>query len=183
MAVALSLCPRTVSARSKSPQKRKSAASLLVSYEVTNDADTVHEIWFVDGEGRAFSFKRVGGRDPMAEAQRAGGITSRDVAALKAASRPLPGTIAAAELDRVRALLPAAQHSMVWAHRRRDPCKFGVTITIEGYRFSQARAAEPIPLRETTCGWPVDENLSPEAQELIDWVYRISGIPRPRLRR
>ncbi len=150
---------------------------------MTNDADSVHDVWFVDGEGRAFSFRRTGGRDPLAEARRAGGITSRDVAALEAASRPLSGSIAAGEIDRARALLPAAQHSMVWAHRRRDPCKFGVTIAIQGYAFSSGRAAEVIPLRETTCNWSVDENLAPEAQVLIEWIYRVSGLPRPRLRR
>ena len=163
VAVMLSLCPRATSARGKSPPKRKSAASLLVSFEVTNDADTVHDVWFVDGEGRAYWFVRNGGRDPLAEAERAGGIMSRDVGALLAASRPLPNAIAAGELDRARALLLGAQHSMVWTHRRRDPCKGGVTVAIRGYLFPPGRPAEVVPLRETTCNWLVDENLSPEA--------------------
>jgi hypothetical protein len=161
----------------------KPAASLLVSFEVSNDADTVHEAWFVDGEGRAYWFVRNGGRDPLAEAERAGGLGARDVAALVAASRPLPSVIGASEVERARALLPGAQHSMVWTHRRRDPCRGGVTVAIRGYLFAAGRAAEVIPLRETTCNWLVDENLSPEAQELIEWVYRQSGQPRPRLRR
>jgi hypothetical protein len=161
----------------------KATASLLVSFEVSNDADTVHQAWFVDGEGRTYWFARAGGRDPLAEAERAGGLTARDVSALVAASRPMPNTVPAGELDRARALLPGAQHSMVWTHRRRDPCKGGVTVAIRAYLFAAGRPAEAIPLRETTCNWLVDENLSPEAQELIEWVYRQSGQPRPRLRR
>lgn len=184
-AVMLSLCPRVTSARGKSPRKSKGkpAAALLVSFEVSNDADTVHQAWFVDGEGRAYWFVRNGGRDPLAEAERAGGVTPRDVASLVAASRPAPAAIAAGEIEQVRALLPGAQHSMVWTHRRRDPCKGGVTVAIRGYLFAPGRPAEVIPLRETTCNWLVDENLSPEAQELIEWVYRQSGQSRPRLRR
>lgn len=160
----------------------KGLPTLLLTFEATNDANTLHQAWFVDGEGHAFAFVRSGG-DPLAEAERAGVFTSRDVAALIAASRALPVSIPPGELDRARALLPGAQHSMVWSHRRKDPCPAGVTIAIRGYLWPPGKPAEVVPLRETTCNWLVDENLSPEAQELIDWVYRQSGRPRPRLRR
>ncbi len=161
---------------------KKGAPTLLLSFEATNDANTMHQAWFVDGEGRPFAFVR-NGADPLAEAARAGVLTSRDVAALIVASRPLPATIAPGDIDRARALLPAAQHSIIWTHRRKDACPAGVTITIRGYLWPSGKPAEVVPLRETTCNYLVDENLSPEAQELIDWVYRQSGSPRPRLRR
>jgi hypothetical protein len=158
-------------------------ASLLLSYEVANDADTKHDVWFVDGEGRTFAFSRLGGADPLAQALRAESVGVRDAAALITASRPLPPALSADEVGRAEALIAAAEHSILWTHRRKDPCKFGVNVTIRGYRFVKNRPAILVPLRETSCGWLVDENSSPEAQELIEWVYRLSGIPRPRLRR
>ncbi|HVY39468.1 MAG TPA: hypothetical protein VHM31_16110 [Polyangia bacterium] len=157
-------------------------ASLLLSYEVANDADTKHDVWFVDGEGRTFAFSRTGGADPLAQALRVESIGARDVAVLIAASRPLPPVLTADELGRAQALIAAAEHSILWTHRRKDPCKFGVNVTIRGYRFVKNRPAILVPLRETSCGWLVDENRSPEAQELIEWVYRLSGLPRVRLR-
>ncbi|HVV17120.1 MAG TPA: hypothetical protein VHH90_07935 [Polyangia bacterium] len=159
-------------------------ASLLLSYEVTNDQDTMHEVWFVDGQGRTFAFSRTGGADPLAQALRTESVGGRDAAALITASRPLPAALSPAELQRAQALLAAAERSILWTHRRKDPCKLGVNVTVRGYLFSnQNRPATVVPLRETSCGWRVDENLSPEAQELIEWVYRLSGKPRPRLRR
>ena len=99
------------------------------------------------------------------------------------ASRPLPAALTPGELERAQGLLAAAEHSILWTHRRKDPCKFGVNVAIRGYLFAKNRPATLVPLRETSCGWLVDENLSPEAQELIEWVYRLSGKPRQRLRR
>ncbi|MFL5304211.1 MAG: hypothetical protein ACJ8F1_03310 [Polyangia bacterium] len=158
-------------------------ASLLLSYEVTNDQDTRHDVWFVDGQGRTFEFSRIGGADPLAQALRTESVGVRDAAALITASRPLPPALEPAELQRAQALVAAAEHSMLWTHRRKDPCKFGVNVTIRGYLFVKNRPATLVALRETSCGWLVDENLSPEAQELIEWVYRLSGKPRQRLRR
>lgn len=158
-------------------------ASLLLSYEIANDSDTKHEVWFVDGEGRTFAFSRIGGADPLAQALRTESVGVRDAAALISASRPLPTILAPDQLERARALIAAAEHSILWTHRRKDPCKFGVNVAIRGYLFAKDRPATLVPLRETSCGWLVDENLSPEAQELIEWVYRLSGIPRARLRR
>jgi hypothetical protein len=157
--------------------------SLVLSYEITNDADTKHDVWFLDGEGRTFSFSRIGGADPLAQALRAESVGVREAAALITASRPLPPVLSADELARAEALIAAAEHSILWTHRRKDPCKFGVNVTIRGYRFVKNRPAILVPLRETSCGWLVDENLSPEAQQLIAWIHQISGIPRPRLRR
>ncbi len=158
-------------------------ASLLLSYEVTNDRDSMHEVWFVDGLGRTFAFSRIGGADPLAQALRIESVGVRDVAALITASRPLPAALAPADVERAQAMLAGAAHSMLWTHRRKDPCKAGLNVTIRGYLFAKNRPATLVPLRETSCGWLVDENLSPEAQELIEWIYRLSGKPRPRPRR
>jgi hypothetical protein len=165
------------------PKHANNAASLLLSYEVSNDQDTMHEIWFLDGLGRTFAFSRTGGADPLAQALRAEAVTPRDAAALIEASRPLSVALSAAELDRTQALLAAAEHSMLWTHRRKNPCKFGVNVAIRGHLFQKNRPATLVPLRETSCGWLVDENLSPEAQDLIEGIYRLSGKPRPRLHR
>jgi hypothetical protein len=178
---AASLVGPTAGARAPG-RRHRAAAPLLLSWEVTNDADTRHDVWFLDGQGRPFVFVRAGGRDPLADEARTGALTERDAAALLAASRPLPATIPAAEVERARALLVGAAQSLVWTHRRKDACPAGVTITVRGYLWP-GKTASVVPLRETSCGWLVDDNLSPEAQELLAWISRVSGQRPPRLRR
>lgn len=168
------------SGRTSHGHARKPAAGLVLSYEVVRESRKLHEVWFLDSQGRQFTFTDARVQGPLQQVAGGGTITPRDVNGLIKVSRPLPGGLSPAEVDRAAALVGRAERSILWTHRRRGACPDGATVIIRGYFFPAGKKDEaPVSLRETACGHPVDENLSPEAQELIDWVYRLSGVPRP----
>ena len=148
--------------------------SLVASYEYVRGKSGQIEVLFIDSRGREFALEPPLGSQFIPYI--AGGVlSSSDATSLVTFAQPVSGRIPPAELEHAGALAAVADGSTVWTHRPRANCSDGAGIRIRGYLFppGSARVTQKVVLLyRSYCQRVMDENLSPDAQELIGWISR-----------
>jgi hypothetical protein len=148
--------------------------SLVASYEYVSGKSGQAEVLLIDTRGREFALEHPPGS--LFGSYIAGGVlSSSDTTRLVTVARPVSGRIPPAEVEHAGALVAAADRSTVWTHRPRMNCKDGAGIRIHGYVFppESARVTQKVVLLyRSYCQRVMEENLSPDADELIGWISR-----------
>jgi len=176
-------------ARAQRPEWRAKSGSpvaLVASCQSTQGKGGRSQVWFVDDRGREFTLEWP--RDGMLSDDIAHSrLTSSDVARLIEFAHPVAPSVPPIDVGHARMLAMAAQRSTLATHQKRKICNDGSQVKIYGYVLLRGQISQDaILLRDTFCNSVVDENLSPEAQEMIAWVrfrWTRAFTPAPPVRR
>jgi len=153
--------------------------ALVASYQFTQGRSGYTEVWFLDNRGKEFMLSRP--LDNMlGEYTSHGSLSSSDVARLIKFARPVARSLNRADLEHAVMLVAAAQRSTLGTHQKRKSCNDGSTVKIHAYVLPPGKISQQaVLLHYSFCGSVVDENLSPEAQELIGWTRLRWSQARP----
>jgi hypothetical protein len=133
--------------------------------------------WVLDDRGRQF----VLSKEKRLALEPAGESLVLSLAAVGEAiqsARAIPPKVPAAEVDRARSLIAVADRSTARVHEPEPMCNDCGTTEIFGYLPPSPQGIQRVVLLSHIYGlWHVDENLSPQAQELIKLVNRLQSLP------
>jgi hypothetical protein len=150
--------------------KSGSPVGLVASCQSRHGMSGHSKVWFVDDQGREFTLDRPMD-DMLSEGIAHGRLTSSDVARLIEFARPVAPSVPPIDVAHARMLAVAAQRSTLATHQKRKNCSDGSAVKIYGYVLLRGKVSQDaILLHDSFCNRVVDENLSPEAQEMIGWI-------------
>lgn len=158
---------------------------IFLSHDFYNFAwGPVHTAWFMDTEGREFTFAdhRRDGRDIVHNAEEDQQITPAEFQVILRAASPQELRVTTGDLSHALSLLSRAVGGPTETIRS-QACNDGGGSTLSGYLFDPAtRVSRSVFLQDVECDAILKDNASPPALELAQWVNVLLGHARPRRR-